>query len=222
MLYEIYGVNFRPEEHISYPKIIKKKTDLQEEVAQTAKKEKRACTTDKILKKINYPQVNHEKFERPAKVDLIKKRKPQAVIEMEIKQIKKESKQIRDNPTKDRKQEIEKLQNNFQYMENKNLPKKARPPVVKLDETNNEEAFQKINMINEVNGNKYQLKTSREKKGSTDEISKLHDAIMKEINERYAYLEELKQAGDSKGELVIMNEIKDRIKELRTLESLRK
>ena len=127
LLYQIYGVNYKPEDHINYPKlIIKKKTS--DNIDNKKTKHKRAVTTEKVLNKISYPDLNKRNFYKPpAKIDLIAKRKGKNEIDKEIISYREETKrQPLLNPvTKNRKEIIEKLQDNFQYQEKKYLPEKA-------------------------------------------------------------------------------------------------
>lgn len=203
LLYDLYGVGFKPEDHIKYPKLtMKKKTEIIPDKPKTYRNK----TSDK-LSKIQYPELNKQIINVVHKIDIIPKRKPQEEIIKELNKIKIENKPPVEN-YKNRKQQIENLQEKFQYGEKMYLPEKARPPKINIEETLNH-----INQLNEAN-----INTPNKK---PDELSDIHNKIINEIDERYKYLNELKLAGDKKQQIVIMNEIKSKIKELRTVERLR-
>lgn len=62
---------------------------------------------------------------------------------------------------------------------------------------------------------------SAKSKSNIDEYGKLHNNILDEINERYKRLEDYERAGDNKNKLRVMNEIKERISDLKTLNKLK-
>lgn len=105
MLYDIYGVNYKPEDHINYPKINKKKTGVATTV--TAPKTTRSQTTGKVLGKINYPEQRKVVENIIPKIDLIKRRKNQTQIDREMKTFKLDFKPLPNNPKLSRKQQIE-------------------------------------------------------------------------------------------------------------------
>lgn len=216
ILYELYGVGFKPEEHISYPKIIPKKTVIKEVIKPVTHRTK---TSENILK-INYPDISNKPNYPPiAKVDLIKKRKNQVNIQKDIDQIKKDSKPPIENNLKNRKFQIEQLQDKFQYEEKTYLPKNARPPKIVLDEIDKTNINNQINKLNQINNIKNKYPDTNK---SEDELSKLYDAILLEIDERYKHMEEMKKLGDNSKSSSMMNEIKSRLQELKTIEKLRR
>lgn len=215
ILYELYGVGFKPEEHINYPKIIPKKAVTKEVIKPITHRAK----TSENISKINYPDINNKPYYPPiAKVDLIKKRKNQVMIQKEIEQIKKDSKPPVENNLKNRKLQIEQLQDKFQYEEKTYLPKKARPPKIVLDEKDELNINTHIDKLNQINNIKNKYSDNKPE----DELSKLYDAILLEIDERYKHMEEMKKLGDNSKSTLMMNEIKSRLQELKTIEKLRR
>jgi len=216
LLYELYGVNFRPENHIKYPKIIKtiKKTNETKEIIP---KSSRIERTKQVLSQINYPLKEENNKRQFSKVDLIPKRKNYLQIEKDIKIMKDRSNVYKPKElVKDRKKQILDLQDKFQFKEKVYLPEKARPPKIDLSE---EEIINQINSINKE-------KLSKVSKvnifsGSNDEISKLHNAILIEIEERYKEIDYYDRIKDNKKRIVLMNEIKERVAELKKLEELK-
>ena len=222
LLYDLYGVKFKPEEHITYPDI--KPNINKTKVVKNEIKPKRNKTTEKILSKINYPEIEKkQKYPQMHKIDLIYKRKNQTEIQKDFEKIKKEIKPpTMINTTRNRQEQIEKLQDKFQNDEKKILPLKARPPKIELKEEDNEIIKLKIEFLNSKNNVKLKEQNNLLTNDNfEDEYSKLHHKIVLEIEERYKFIEEMKKLGDNSRTSLIMLEIKSRIKELRTLEKLR-
>lgn len=225
LLYDIYGVGFKPEDHISYPKLQPKKKkitteDLEKELFNKNAKQSRKPNfqSEKILNKISYPSLQKNTYKPPAKIDLVMKRKNKENIDKDLQSLKLEVHNFpKENKAKNRKIEIEKLQENFQYQDNKNLPEKARPPVVKLSEADLN--IMELNIKNTKNTKAYSYREPVNKQEK--EYEKLSQAILNEIDERYKFLEETKSYGDTKMQTKIMNEIKDRINDLKTLNKLK-
>lgn len=225
LLYDLYGVKFKPEEHINYPKITTtRKEPLKIENEVEKNKTKRNKTSEKILSKISYPKIEMKKPKQYHKIDLIYKRKNQNEIMKDFEKIKQEIKPPTINNTKNtnRKEQIEKLQDKFQYGEKTYLPMRARPPKINLNEEDEEKYKTNIEILNEKNLEKLKEKGhSLTNDNYEDEYSKLHKKIMVEIDERYKFMEDMKKLGDESRNVELMSEIKSRIKELRTLEKLR-
>lgn len=208
LLYELYGVNFRPENHIKYPKITKtttKKAEPKENILKSTRIER----TNQVLSQINYPEKEENKKRHISKVDLIPKRKNYSQIEKDMKIMKDRGNIYKPKEViTDRKKQIFELQDKFEYKEKKYLPEKARPPKIDLTED------EIINQINKINENKLNL---IRQKGSGDEISRLHNDIVKEIEERYSQID----YKDKIKTFLLMNEIKERVEELKKLEKLK-
>jgi hypothetical protein len=220
ILYELYGIGFKPEEHINYPKIIPKQKDKEKEHKEAVKSTTHREKKIENISKINYPELNKKSnFPSIAKVDLIKKRRNQVEIQKELDKIKTDIKPPLENNLKNRKLEIEKLQDRYQYEEKTYLPKKARPPKIVLNEVDNKNINEQIKKLNQINS--FKLNSTIDNK-QEDELSRLYDSILSEIDERYKHMEEMKKLGENTNTTVIMSEIKSRIQELRTLEKLRK
>mmetsp|Transcript_35992 Transcript_35992/g.37358 ORF Transcript_35992/g.37358 Transcript_35992/m.37358 type:complete len:241 (-) Transcript_35992:31-753(-) len=217
LLYDLYGVGFKPEEHISYPEIKATKKKQETKLLETKKNTQRGKTTEKVLSKINYPSMKKESFPIIPKVDLIKKRKTKADIDNNLIQIKHDIKPPQENKAKNRKQQIEKLQDTFQYKEKKYLPERARPPKVVIDE----EILNESNKMQTLNSNNLR-KANLNNQKSEDELTVLYNKILCEIDERYKFMDEMNKLGDQSQNPTIMSEIKARIQELKTIEKLRK
>lgn len=252
LLYDLYGVSFKPEDHIVYPKlkIDKQKNKGELLTNQQQSKTHRAKTSEKISK-INYPSLNSKQLPKIAKVDLIKKRKTEFQIKNELIKRKEETKPPVMNPfaNKNRKEQIEKLQSKFQYEEKKYLPEKARPPRIVFDEEEmNKEVMNNLNNRN-TKGHYNNNNSDGYGKYSKDELTNLYNDILCEIDERYKMIEDIKKQGggysnvnvnnnkigynklnsncnnnniNGKKQDDLMNEIKDKIKDLRIIEKLRK
>ena len=110
-----------------------------------------------------------------------------------------------------RKEQIEKLQDRFEFQERLVMPKGARLPGIKqaVAKENEEE-----NKIDDKIIQKMLLKCDRR-----TELGLLYDQIIKEIDERYVYMKEMKALGKNK-DTIIMAEIKDRIEELKKVQKM--
>ena len=222
LLYQIYGVNYKPEDHINYPKLKINKNKQNINLSQNNNKSKRSVTVGKVLNKISYPSINKTNVLKPVpKIDLIAKRKSKNKIQKDVAAIKEEAKKhpILNPLERNRKEIIEKLQYNFQYQEKTYLPKNARPPKIDFNDisTNIES---NIEILNSKNFNK--LNKSKACNQKECEYDKLSKAIFNEIEERYNYIKEIKEiGGDINQETKILNEIKDRLQELKTIQKLK-
>jgi hypothetical protein len=194
LLYDLYGVRYRPEKFVNYPKLVMKSKTVTERPTSTTK-------LKNAVEKINYPELNNYKpTVKLNKVDLIPKRKKEVVIKREIECIK-DSMYRANSQNKigtNRKNQIESLQDKFMFQERTVMPKGARLPGVKIQNNFDEIPEKPVRM------------TKR------DELQYLYSQIIKEIDERYVYMEEIKQLGENK-DSIIMGEIKDRLDELKKI-----
>lgn len=223
LLYDLYGIRYKPEQHISYPdlkknKIIKPLLDQKQE----EKKRARSSAQNRI-QLIEYPDLTKKYVSKYSKVDFIPKRKNEFIIKQEIEaekiQMIKNSQIKRNFPT-NRKYEIEKLQDNFQFQERKIMPKGARLPGIKTENSNlnqnqYDEFFNDNQTENQINIKNYK-KLNLDKR---EELNFLYNQIMKEIDERYAHMDEMKKIGKNVDERV-MGEIKERLDELKSLKKM--
>lgn len=205
LLFDLYGTKFKPEEHIKYPKLSIKTTPNENKTTENKPLTYRNKTQQK-LSKIDYPKNEIERPKIP-KIEFISKRKNQKEIQKDLDKIKKESAPQKNPILKNRKLEIEKLQDKFQYEERKILPLKARPPVIKFDdETNLNE-----NLIEKKTESKYE---------------KLKNQIYEGLNYDYQRLNEInlvKPSFDNKGKrntiekLSVVREIQSKINDLKVI-----
>jgi len=224
LLYDLYGIRYKPEQHINYPDIskIKKYVNKADEKAEEIKRAK--SSAQNRIQNIDYPDLRKKYTSKYSKVDFIPKRKNEFVIrqEMEIeKQQMIKNSQMKRNFPSNRKMEIEKLQDNFQFQERKVMPKGARLPGLKSENNANNT---KSNLIEEYNDNnpienEINVKNYRKYLDKKEELNFLYSTIMKEIDERYAHMDEMKKIGKNVDER-IMNEIKDRLDELKSLKKM--
>jgi hypothetical protein len=197
LLYDLYGVRYRPEKFVNYPKLVMKQKVVTERPSSSTK-------LKNAVQKINYPEViNYKPQIQLSKVDLIPKRKKENVIKKELENIK-ESMYRANSQNKistNRKNQIESLQDKFMFQERTVMPKGARLPGVKNPILNEELAEKPIRM------------------SKREELQYLYSQIIKEIDERYVYMEEIKQLGQNKDN-IIMGEIKERLYELKKIKKM--
>jgi hypothetical protein len=219
LLYELYGVRFRPDKFVKYPKL---KLKSKEELNSNTNKDRPKSSNNlkNAAKKINYPDLDgYKNIPTYNKVDFIPKRKKQNVIQQEIDDIKNAiSKDYNTNVYSknkliNRKMQIEKLQDNFQYQERTSMPKGARLPGLKMVSNN-------TTSENELkNSEQPAIKPTFNKHNRREELNYLYSQIIKEIDERYSYMEEMKNLGKNMDQ-VIMVEIKERIDELKKIQKM--
>lgn len=220
LLYNIYGSKYRPEKHIHYPKLIMKTPEMKERerLEKERQKQEKANKIAKAANKIDYSaglrQYQKETYNPYGRVDYMPHKKNEYQIRNEMDKMKKQmSKYVKTNlkigPS--RKEQIEKLQDRFEYQERTVMPKGARMPGLKYDERQEQE--QNIRIHNEI-----QI-TNAAKNDKRAELERLYNNIVNEIDERYKYMTEMRELGKNV-DTVIMGEIKDRIKEMKTLQSL--
>jgi hypothetical protein len=223
LLYQLYGVRYRPDNFVNYPKL-KVKTKEEKEYEEKLKSQRPKSTTKIVnaVNKIDYPEINPNKYSRYkfAKVDLIPKRKNENNIKEELQKIKKDiqtgvsSSSKINQPNMNRKLQIEKLQDKFMFQERTVMPKGARLPGVKVIESNTNSDTNTFNTLeNKPTKPKFNRHNRRE------ELEYLYDQIMKEIDERYVYMEDIKKLGKDM-DLIIMGEIKERIDELKKVQKM--
>ena len=222
LLFDLYGVRYRPDKFVSYPKI---KAKTKEEKLKDAVIKSRPKSTSKLtqaINKISYPEPTAKATYKFHKVDFIPKRRKENVIKQELDDIRtnmikhnnnNNSGSGRVNKNVNRKMQIESLQDKFLFQERTVMPKGARLPGIKpiqgkshdnLEENNNDQ--------DDINTN-HKFYTKKE------ELRYLYSQIMKEIDERYVYMEEIKKLGKNM-DLIIMAEIKDRLDELKKIKKM--
>ena len=189
MLYNLYGVRYRPDQHINYPKLTKRGNSVRSE------------TNKKPEQKITKPQINYPimkpKQVKIDKLSLIPKKRKEENIKNELIEIQNHIRTFKlSSKPVNRKQQIESLQDKFICQERTVMPKGARFPGVKIDDI-------KIAPVEQ----------------QKDGYDILYDKILKEIDERYVYMEEMKKLGKDVDK-VIMREIRDRIDELKKIKKL--
>ena len=219
LLYDLYGVRFRPENFVNYPKLrTKPKEEINIQEKTKMSRPKSSSNLKKAAEKINYPEVNMKREYKFNKVDFIPKRRKENVIKSELEQIKnnmiKEANKANPNThLMNRKAQIETLQDKFMFQERTVMPKGARlPGVNQLNKINNKESkFEP----EESEHREIKFKPSNKK----EELQYLYSQIMKEIDERYVYMEEMKKLGKNM-DLIIMGEIRERLDELKKLKKL--
>jgi hypothetical protein len=217
LLYDLYGVRFRPERFVKYPKL---KMKTEEEKLLEDKKNKTVKPGQAVreaARKIDYPDVNpyrNKSNYKFSKIDLIPKRKNEAAIKKELDVIKNNMIIHSTRPTQitNRKTQIESLQDKFMFQERTVMPKGARLPAMKFKSVEDQ-------VITEQAQVDLDQTTKKRFTSKKEELQYLYSQIMKEIDERYAYMEELKSLGQNKDN-IIMGEIKDRIEELKKIKKM--
>lgn len=214
LLYDLYGVRFRPDKFVNYPKLKMKEKEEKVERAKSSSNLKQA------VQKVSYPEPEIKKSKYTFhKVDFIPKRKKEEVIKKEIEGIK--SNMVRElntnravykNPQANRKLQIERLQDKFQFQERTVMPKGARLPGIKVVDTENE-----VENIN--NDDLPKAKPVFGRHNRREELDYLYDQVMKEIDERYVYMESIKKLGKNM-DSIIMGEIKERLDELKKIQKM--
>ncbi len=217
LLFELYGVKNKPTVDIPIPKA-KSKTNTALPMQSRGKSVPRPL---QATQKINYPEPKKKPQPTFSKIDFVVKRKPEHQIREEM-EIEKKRFNLPINPPKNRKADIEKLQDNFQFQERKVMPQGARMPGIKA-EVNKEDIYAKKSdyYFEEEPSKKEKYKPKEFKKDKRGEMEYLYSQIMKEIDERYKHIDEMKALGKGKEiESVLLTEIKDRINELKYLEKM--
>lgn len=218
LLYNLYGMRFRPENYVNYPKLkIKSASDKQSD--KNALNSKKTNTnlqtaTEKIEYPVNIPR-NKYNFN---KLDFLPKRKGEKAIKDELNEIKNDRvNQLQRHSYKNninRGNEISKLQDKFMFQERTVMPKGARLPGVKREIESEHIEEEKAYNYNQNKNIKFDKDSKRE------EMDYLYGQIMKEIDERYSYMEEMKKLGKDV-DMIMMNEIKERIDELKKIQKMK-
>ena len=114
-------------------------------------------------------------------------------------------------PFESREKQIEKLQNKFEYQERTVMPKGAILPGLIITDDNRKEQIKTIH-----NKNEFDNVIKNDKRA---ELERLYNNIIKEIDERYKHMNEMKKLGKNVDN-VIMAEIKERIQDMKNLEKM--
>ena len=220
LLYNIYGSKYRPEQHIKYPKLklktpeMKEQERLEKERLKKEKQNKIAKAANKIDYTSGLRQYQGNVYNPYGRVDYIPHRKNEQQIKQELNAMKRQmSQKVKTNSRigPNRKEQIAKLQDKFEFQERTVMPKGARLPGIKLDEQ--EEIDQKNQIHNDIE------KETVNRNDKRAELERLYNNIVNEIDERYKYMNDMKQLGKNV-DSVIMGEIKERINEMKTLQKL--
>ena len=221
LLYNIYGVKYRPEKHINYPKLIMKTPEMREKerLERERIKQERANRLIKATQKIDYNQgLRHyqpPRYNPYGQVDFIPHRKNQQQIQRELDLMKNQmnSKKAYANskPFESRQAQIEKLQNKFEYQERTVMPKGARLPGLVISDDDRREQIKVIH-----NKDQFDSVIKNDKRA---ELERLYNNIIKEIDERYHHMNEMKKLGKNVDN-VMMSEIKERIQDMKNLEKM--
>ena len=220
LLYNIYGSKYRPEQHIKYPKLklktpeMKEQERLEKERLKKEKQNKIAKAANKIDYASGLRQYQGNVYNPYGRVDYIPHRKNEQQIKQELNAMKRQmSQKVKTNSRigPNRKEQIAKLQDKFEFQERTVMPKGARLPGIKLDEQ------EEIDQKNHIH--KDREKETGNKNDKRAELERLYNNIVNEIDERYKYMNDMKQLGKNV-DSVIMGEIKERINEMKTLQKL--
>ena len=114
-------------------------------------------------------------------------------------------------PFESRQAQIEKLQNKFEYQERTVMPKGARLPGLVISDDDRREQIKVIH-----NKNQFDSVIKNDKRA---ELERLYNNIIKEIDERYHHMNEMKKLGKNVDN-VMMQEIKERIQDMKNLEKM--
>ena len=221
LLYNIYGVKYKPEDHITYPKLIMKTPEMKERerLEKERLKQLKANKMKKATQQIDYNQglrrYQPQRYNPYGQVDFIPHRKNQKQIQKELDSIKSQMNAKKayagSKPFESRESKIEKLQNKFEYQERTVMPKGARLPGLIINE---DERKEQIKIIHEKR--KYDMIKKDDKRA---ELERLYNNIVQEIDERYQHMNEMKKLGKNVDD-VIMSEIKERIQDMKSIEKM--
>ena len=221
LLYNIYGVKYRPEDHIKYPKLIMKTPEMKERERLEKLRQKEANRNKmlKASKKIDYTSgLRHyqpQRYNPYGMVDYMPHRKNENKIKKEMEIMKKQmNTYVKKNyagPAQSREEKIASLQDKFEFQERMVMPKGARLPGIQLSD----DALKKQN--DDIH-NQFQYDLIR-KGDKRAELERLYNNIVQEIDERYQHMAEMKKLGKNVDN-VIMGEIKERIEDMKNLEKI--
>lgn len=220
LLYDIYGVKYKPEDHIKYPKLILKTPEMKER--ERLEKERLKQQKQNKLKKasngIDYSQgLRHYQKNRYipyGEVDYMPHRKNQKQIEYEMKGLKQEINNAHVKNVQNfqsRQDQIAKLQDKFEYQERTVMPKGARLPGLQYDE---EEKKKQMSQIH--NNMAYDMVKKNDKRA---ELERLYNNVIQEIDDRYKHMSDMKALGKNVDN-EMMGEIKERIQDMKNIEKM--
>jgi len=209
LLFDLYGVKHKPTINIPVPKQ-KSKTNTALPTAQSRGKSVQRPMQAALT--INYPETKKKVQPQISKIDMIVKRKPEQQIRDEMEK-EKERFQLPINPPKNRKADIERLQDNFQFQERLVVPKGARMPGTK-------QIIQSEMKKNEMSLDNEKYSPKEFRNDPKTEMEYLYTKIIKEIDDRYKHIEEMKSLGKVDTQNVLLGEIRERIDELKSLEKM--
>ena len=142
-------------------------------------------------------------------------RKNQMQIQKEMDYMKKQMNAkkvyVNSTPFESRESKIAKLQNKFEYQERTVMPKGARLPGLVITEDDRNE---QIKVIHEKNEFDHVVKNDKRA-----ELGRLYNNIIKEIDESYQHMNDMKKLGKNV-DSVMMAEIKERIQDMKNLEKM--
>ena len=221
LLYNIYGVKYRPEDHIKYPKLIMKTPEMKERerLEKERIKEQNRNKMLKASKKIDYTSgLRHympQRYNPYGAVDYMPHRKNENQIKREMEVMKKQMKAyVKKNyagPSQSRQDKIARLQDKFEFQERTVMPKGARLPGVQLNDDEQKLQDEEIHKNFEYNMNRRNDKRA--------ELERLYNNVVQEIDERYQHMADMKKLGKNV-DGVIMGEIKERIDDMKHLEKM--
>ncbi|CAK79455.1 unnamed protein product (macronuclear) [Paramecium tetraurelia] len=225
---ELFGLyNAHEKTKINYPK---PKQKTQEQLDSEKIKTQKTCPQKTI---IEYPKEEPKQRQQYYPIDFVQKRKPEAEIRKEIEKYYEGRKFFRPAVQgQDRKKLIEQLQRVFKYKRGA-LPKGAELPEINIK---NDDAFLKdsettSNAIKKMHKKDLYftgLKSDNQSDATTlqgdpqIELEVLFSSIMKEIEERQEFLQEIEHLNEPKLKQRIKDEIIERVAELQKVQDLRR
>ncbi|KAM3129771.1 hypothetical protein pb186bvf_018162 [Paramecium bursaria] len=217
-LFNLFNANDKPK--IDYPK---PKQKTKEEKDQEKIKEKKSCPQKTV---VEYPAPQQAQTTYHP-IDFIQRRKPEAEIRKEIEAYYEGRKFYRPNiKGRDRKQLIEELQRIFKYKRG-GLPKGAELPEVKYEVNEDDAKTSAIRKTHKKNLHFTGLKQDNQSDVTTlqgdpiIELEILYTQIIKEIEERQEFLDEIQHLDEPKLKQKIKDEIIERVSELQKVQELR-
>ena len=182
-------------------------------------KQERANRLLKATQKIDYGQgLRHyqkQRYNPYGQVDFMPHRKNQKQIQKEMDYMKNQMRSkkvyVNSTPFESRESKIQKLQNKFEYQERTVMPKGARLPGLVISEDDRNEQIKVIHEKNEFD--------NVVKSDKRAELERLYNNIIKEIDERYQHMNDMKKLGKNV-DSVMMAEIKERIQDMKNLEKM--
>lgn len=219
LLYNIYGKNYKPQDHIHYPKLLLKTPEMKEKerLEKERLRQLKANKAVKAARQIDYTSglrpYHKESYNPYGRVDYMPHKRSENKIKYEMNIMKAQIDQNVKANCKigpNRNEKILNLQNRFEFQEGTSLPKGVRMPGLKLEEYGDSK-------INPDYIKRPPPKTKEEKE--RDELESLYNKIVEEIDDRYKYMDEMKKLGKNV-DAIMMAEIKERIGEMKTVQKL--